>query len=76
MIDPAYCRTMARYNAWQNAQLIPVLEAIGHDALLEDRGGFFGGILATANHLLWGDTIWMSRFDPSVALRRCRVGCC
>lgn len=31
-----------------------------------DRGGFFGSILATANHLLWGDTIWMSRFDPSV----------
>ena len=67
MIDADYVRLMARYNAWQNAQLIPVLEAIGHDALLEDRGGFFGGILATANHLLWGDTIWMSRFDPSVA---------
>ncbi len=28
-----------------------------------DRGAFFGSIFATLNHLLWGDTLWMSRFD-------------
>lgn len=66
MIDADYVRLMARYNKWQNVQLMPVLEAMPQDALTEDRGGFFGGLLATANHLLWGDTIWMSRFDPSV----------
>lgn len=36
------------------------------EELTKDRASFFGGILATANHLLWGDTLWMSRFDPSV----------
>jgi uncharacterized damage-inducible protein DinB len=66
LIDPWYVRTMARYNAWQNAQLTPVLEAMPHEELVRDRGAFFGSILATANHLLWGDTIWMSRFDPGV----------
>lgn len=66
MIDPRYVRTMARYNSWQNAQLMPVLEAMPLDALTADRGAFFGSILATANHVLWGDMMWMSRFDPSV----------
>ena len=66
MIDPRYVRIMARYNSWQNAQLMPALEAMPLDALTLDRGAFFGSILGTANHLLWGDTLWMSRFDPSV----------
>ena len=66
MIDADYVRLMARYNAWQNGQLMPVLEAMDHETLIADRGGFFGGLLPTANHLLWGDMMWMSRFDPSV----------
>ncbi|MBW4708162.1 damage-inducible protein DinB [Roseobacter sp. YSTF-M11] len=57
---------MARYNAWQNDQLKPVLEAMSPGDLAKDRGAFFGGLLATANHLLWADTIWLSRFDPSM----------
>ncbi len=66
MIDPRYVRTMARYTSWQNAQLMPVLEAMSHEDVTLDRGAFFGSILATANHVLWGDMMWMSRFDPSV----------
>ena len=66
MIDPRYVQTMARYNRWQNTQLMPVLESMPMEELTKDRASFFGGILATANHLLWGDTLWMSRFDPSV----------
>lgn len=66
MIDPRYVQTMARYNSWQNNQLMPLLESLSPKDLTKDRGGFFGSLLATANHLLWGDSIWMSRFDPSV----------
>lgn len=66
MIHPEYVRTMARYNSWQNSQLMPVLTAMSPEDLTRNRGAFFGGLLATANHLLWGDRIWMSRFDPSV----------
>jgi uncharacterized damage-inducible protein DinB len=66
VIDPRYVQTMARYNSWQNDQLSPELQAMTQDELTADRGAFFGSILATANHLLWGDTLWMSRFDPSV----------
>lgn len=63
MISPDYCRMMARYNAWQNKQMNTALETLSHAALVQDRGAFFGSILATVNHLLWGDTLWMSRFD-------------
>ncbi|WP_220799670.1 DinB family protein [Roseobacter sp. OBYS 0001] len=66
VIDPRYVQTMARYNSWQNNQSMPVLEAMSHDELTKDHGAFFGSLLATANHLLWGDILWMSRFDPSV----------
>ena len=66
MIDPRYVQAMARYNSWQNGQLVPVLEAMDASELTCDRGSFFGSILGTANHLLWGDQIWMSRFDKGV----------
>lgn len=73
MIEAGYVRTMARYNAWQNKQLKPILEALDEDSLRQDRGAFFGSIMKTLSHLLWGDTIWMSRFydkvsapDPSI----------
>ena len=67
MIEPGYVRTMARYNAWQNRQLTQGLTGMPDADLRADRGAFFGSIMATLNHLLWGDTLWMSRFDASVA---------
>ncbi len=73
MIEPAFCRTMARYNRWQNASLIKVADGLTEDALEADRGTFFGSIRRTFSHLLWGDVVWMSRFDgwdaPDCGLR-------
>lgn len=63
MITPDYCRTMARYNAWQNDGLRRVLTELPGEELDRDRGAFFGSIRATANHLLWADLMWMSRLD-------------
>jgi uncharacterized damage-inducible protein DinB len=67
MITPAYCQTMAQYNAWQNNGLCEIVEKIDEDVLRFDRGAFFGSILGTLNHLLWGDLIWMARFDSGVS---------
>ena len=67
MIDDRYCRMMARYNAWQNRQLTDNLQDVHLSELTRDRGAFFGSILGTLNHLLWGDLIWMSRFDGGAA---------
>lgn len=63
MITAQYCQTMARYNAWQNTGLRKVIEGMTMDELTADRGAFFGSIWGTINHLLWGDLLWMSRFD-------------
>lgn len=67
MISPDFVRTMARYNAWQNTQLMPSLEALTSEELIQDRGAFFGSIFATLNHLLWGDTMWLHRFGAGPA---------
>ncbi len=63
MITPDYCCAMARYNAWQNRQLSECLQGMEAAELARDRGAFFGSILGTLNHLIWGDLMWMSRFD-------------
>lgn len=66
MISVTYAQTMARYNAWQNSQIIEQVRQMDDDALRADRGAFFGSILGTLNHLLWGDLMWLHRFDPAV----------
>ena len=62
-MTPELCRTMARYNAWQNANLFGAAAELSDAERRRDRGVFFGSIHATLSHLLWGDTMWMSRFD-------------
>jgi uncharacterized damage-inducible protein DinB len=62
MITPAYVRTMAAYNRWQNRNLYGAAETLSDEARKEPRGAFFGSIHATLNHVLWADQIWMSRF--------------
>ena len=63
MISPDHVRLMARYNAWQNRALIAAAETLDDAARRTDRGGFWGGIQSTLIHVLWGDTMWMARFD-------------
>ncbi|SMP09992.1 Uncharacterized damage-inducible protein DinB (forms a four-helix bundle) [Shimia sagamensis] len=54
---------MARYNAWQNRQMHGACETLTEAELRADRGAFFGSVMATINHILWGDFLWMSRLD-------------
>ena len=62
MITPDWVRMMARYNAWQNWSLRREVEKLDEADATRDRGAFFGSILGTANHLLWADETWLSRF--------------
>jgi uncharacterized damage-inducible protein DinB len=63
MITPEYCQMMARYNAWQNKQMRAACETMTEADLRANRGAFFGSVMATINHILWGDALWMSRLD-------------
>ncbi|MEM7470095.1 MAG: DinB family protein [Pseudomonadota bacterium] len=58
---------MASYNAWQNKSLMSSIKSLDDKELTKQRKAFFGSILGTANHLLWGDQLWMSRFDGGAA---------
>ena len=63
MITPEYCQTMARYNAWQNTGLRKMVGEMDQEDLYADRGAFFGSIMGTLNHLLWGYALWISSID-------------
>ncbi len=63
MIAPAYVQMMGRYNQWQNHRLYGAADTLDDSARRMDRGAFFGSIHDTLAHILWGDTLWMSRFD-------------
>ena len=67
MITPAYIIEMAAYNVVQNNGLCRVVQAMDEADVRADRGAFFGSIFGTLNHLLWGDLLWMSRFDGGPA---------
>ncbi len=58
---------MARYNSWQNGWMVEAADRLSDAERDLDRGGFFGSIAGTFSHLLWGDLIWMSRFDGGEA---------
>ena len=72
MISDDHIRMMARYNRWQNEALYAAANTLDGAARDMDCGAFWGSITGTLSHLLWGDTIWMSRFDggprPDVAM--------
>lgn len=53
---------MATYNQWMNAKLYEASSRLDNDALIADRGAFFGSVFATLNHVMVADTIWLKRF--------------
>ncbi|HSU06530.1 MAG TPA: DinB family protein [Acetobacteraceae bacterium] len=73
MITPAYVRTMAAYNAEMNRRLYAAAARIPDADRKADRGAFWKSLHGTLVHLLWGDRMWMSRFDgwpkPDVPIR-------
>ena len=54
---------MAAYNAEMNRRLYDAAARIPDPARRQDRGAFWGSLHGTLCHLLWGDQMWMSRFD-------------
>ena len=63
LVSPAFVRTMAAYNAEMSRRLYSAAERIPDPARRELRGAFWGSLYGTLCHLLWGDQMWMSRFD-------------
>ena len=62
MSEHAHFQLLAQYNAWMNVKLYEAAAKLPAHALAADRGAFFGSLIGTMNHLVAGDTIWLSRF--------------
>lgn len=62
----------ARYNRLANEALYAACAGLSGGEYRRDLGAFFGSVHGTLNHLLVGDTIWMTRFEgdshPSTGL--------
>src|SRR5713101_933367 len=63
LVSPAFVRTMAAYNAEMNRRIYAAAQRLPESARRLPRGAFWGSIHGTLCHLLWGDQMWMSRFD-------------
>lgn len=63
MITTEFLERMARYNRWQNGSIYGAADTLSDAERRADRGAFWRSIHRTLSHLLWGDTIWMSRFE-------------
>jgi len=55
---------MARYNLWMNQKILDTIKDVDEATLWADRGAFFGSIMATLNHILGADLLWLKRFEP------------
>lgn len=53
----------ALYNRRANEALYAACAGLSGTEYRRDLGAFFGSIHGTLNHLMLGDTIWMTRFD-------------
>ena len=53
---------LARYNHWQNGQILAACATLDDDERKADRGLFFHSIHGTLNHLLLTDRLWLGRF--------------
>jgi uncharacterized damage-inducible protein DinB len=66
-MTPESCRAMARYNRWMNGKVYAAAALLGDDERKRDRGAFFKSIHRTLNHLMVGDSVWLSRLTGVVA---------
>lgn len=67
MPNQDYVLTMARYNRWQNENLLAVSDSLSTEERRKDRRAFFGSIEKTFSHLFWADMIWLHRFAGTLS---------
>ncbi len=63
LVTTRFVQTMAIYNAEMNRRIYAAAGRLTDQERRAQRGAFWGSIHGTLCHLLWGDQMWMSRFD-------------
>src|SRR5262252_5640217 len=72
LVNAGYVQMMAQYNAEMNRRIFAAAQRLSDEDRRKQRAAFWGSIHGTLCHLLWGDQMWMSRFDgwPKPAVRQ------
>ena len=74
MIAPSYVQTLAAYNAEMNRRIYAAASRLTDEQRRRHEGAFWGSIHGTLCHLLWADTMWMSRLadwpKPALPLKQ------
>lgn len=65
MASPNYPLLMAHYNRWMNEKLYALCADLSDATRRKDMGAYFKSIHSTFNHILYGDLMWIGRFDGS-----------
>jgi uncharacterized damage-inducible protein DinB len=60
-----YFKMFAHYNRWANATLYAEAATLTREEFNRPTGAFFGSLMATLNHLVVADRIWLNRFTGS-----------
>ena len=63
MFTGTYPLLMAEYNRWMNQRLYALCAELPDEERKRDRGAFFKSIHGTLDHILWGDRVWLARFN-------------
>jgi uncharacterized damage-inducible protein DinB len=61
-----YVGLMARYNRWMNEKLYALARSMPEDAVMKDRGAFFGSIFGTLDHICGADLLWLRRYSTAL----------
>lgn len=63
MISVDFCKTLARYNRWQNQSLYAAAATLPDGTRKRNMGAFFKSIHGTLNHIMVADRLWLDRFE-------------
>lgn len=61
----AYFKTFAAYNRWANTRIYAAVAELPAAEFARPRPVFFGSIMATLNHILVGDLLWLARIEKT-----------
>src|SRR5436190_6953861 len=70
MIDKELLAKHIEYSLWASLKVLGAAEKLPPEAVAQDRGNSFGGILWTLAHIYQADRVWLARFqgDPYFTL--------
>src|SRR4051812_3741910 len=66
LVNAGYVQMMAQYNAEMNRRTFATAQRLSDEDRRQQHGAFWGSIHGTLCHLLWGDQMWMFRFDGNI----------